>query len=57
MTRVCPVCKRPCNDYNADYCGVCGTDLPDPKFAMRDKDSRSFRSRDGSENYDNYNDY
>jgi len=49
MTRVCPVCKRPCNDYNADYC-LCGADLPDPKFASRD--NSNFRSRD-----DNYDDY
>ena len=56
MTRVCPVCKRPCNDYNADYC-LCGADLPDPKFASRDRDSRSFRSRDDNDSYDSYNDY
>lgn len=35
MTRYCPKCKRPCTDYNADYC-LCGADLPDPKFVLRD---------------------
>jgi len=49
MTRICPVCGRPQNDYNADYC-LCGADLPDPKFALRD-DRPKFRSRD--DNYDN----
>jgi len=31
MSRICPSCKRPCNDYNADYC-LCGRELPEPKY-------------------------
>lgn len=41
MTRICPSCKRPCNDFNADYC-LCGRELPEPKFIPR---------------YNNYNKY
>ena len=49
MTRVCPVCKRPCTDYNADYC-LCGQELPEPRIASRDSILNTFTPNDYDDN-------